>query len=77
MVLAPISYMETTQNKPMHINQHEETAHKLMLIGKVLRLGPEKAREHLYGKDLAFLKEIEHKNLEKVKEELLKEMLYD
>ncbi len=67
--------MDTAQNRTRYIDQHEEIAHKLMLVGKVIRLGFEKAIVHLYGDDLNFLKEIEKKDPIKVKEDLLQKML--
>jgi len=53
----------------------EMLAHKLLLIGRALRLGSKKAIDPFCGDDdKRFLKELENRDPHKVKEELLLEM---
>ena len=67
--------MDTLDNRDEHIHNMEKLAHKLLLVGRVIRLGCENAVDHFCGEeDKRFLKELETRDPNKVKEELLLEM---
>ncbi len=67
--------MEHLHNRDEHIHHMELLAHKLLLIGRVLRLGSENAVDHFCGdEDRRFLKEVKNRDPHEVKEELLLEM---
>ncbi len=67
--------METLHERDEHIRHMEMIAHKLLLIGRVLRLGCEQAIDHFCGDDdKRFVMELEKSDPYKVKEALLIEL---
>ena len=67
--------METLRDRQEHIRHMEMIAHKLLLVGRVLRLGCENAIDHFCGDDdKRFVKELENTDPYKVKEALLMEL---
>lgn len=66
--------MAHIHNREEHINHLEGLAHKLLLVGRMLRLGSDNMDDMYSSDDIQYLREIEHKDPKQVKEELLKEM---
>ena len=61
--------------KVQDISQEEVLAHKLALVGRILQMGFEQATKHMYGYDLAYMKEIEFEDPRKVMNDLHDELV--
>ncbi len=61
--------------KVQDISQEEVLAHKLALVGRILQMGFEQATKHMYGHDLAYMKEIEFEDPRKVMNDLHDELV--